>query len=220
MATPTAGQGIADAAAATAGLALGRYFANQGANSNVPPQLLALLDQSVQRQNAQNPLFGAVNSGAYQMLPTFARNGAGSFTPGSSAVGSYGSMPTQDGPSAGGTAALASLPLIMNILRHFNLIPAAPGAGVANLGPIGSAGNPGMSGKPPMANNGGGGIGGGGGGGSAAPGSNDYNALANLAQSGIGGMFYGGGFGGGGGGGYPGDQGAYGYNTHNPAKAF
>lgn len=112
MATTNPG---ADLGAAIAGLLLGQHFSSAGAASNVPPQLTSLLNTAAARQTAQNPLFGAVNSGIYQMLPNFARNGAAAFTPNMSAFpsssGSGGGIsPLTAGiAGAGGGALLASL---------------------------------------------------------------------------------------------------------------
>lgn len=187
------GQTVADASAAAAGLALGRYFANQGQNSNIPPQLSQLLDLSVGRQTAQNPLFAAVNSGVYQMLPSFAKNpgsGVPDFNPQIN-PSSYGGGQSS-GPSAAGTAAIASLPAIAAILKKlFAPAAGAPGGFVGPQQPTGDYGP-----ATPFGYGGGTGMG---------PGSNDYNDISNLNASGIGGMFYGG-PGGGGGTGYPGDQ--------------
>lgn len=84
----TAGTGATAATAATSpvskllqalvgvgGLTAGKLIANNSQNSAVPPQLSQLLDMGVQRAQYQNPLFQAMTSGAYQMLPNFAKTG-------------------------------------------------------------------------------------------------------------------------------------------------
>lgn len=64
-------------AAAGAGIG-GKAIANAQGNpltQAVPPQVSQLLDQSVQRQAYQNPLFQATTQGVYDMLPDFAKTG-------------------------------------------------------------------------------------------------------------------------------------------------
>lgn len=56
----------------------GKAIANAQGNpltQAVPPQVSQLLDQSVQRQAYQNPLFQATTQGVYDMLPDFAKTG-------------------------------------------------------------------------------------------------------------------------------------------------
>lgn len=65
----------AQAIALLSGLLGGKLLANHTANSAVPPELSQYLSMANSRMAAQNPLFGAVNSGVYQMLPNFARQG-------------------------------------------------------------------------------------------------------------------------------------------------
>ena len=55
--------------------ALSHALIGNAAAGNVPPQLNQLLDQAVQRQQYQNPLFQAKQQGTYAMLPNFARTG-------------------------------------------------------------------------------------------------------------------------------------------------
>lgn len=190
----------ADIAAAIAGLIAGQHYSNQGMNANVPPQLSQLLDQSVQRQNAQTPLFGAVNSGIYQMLPTYARNGASQFMPSGPSTPFSGS----DGPGIGTTAGTVGIASIISLLR--NLYKNSPG-GAANqfVGP-----------KQESGQSFGAGAGGGGGEFGTGPGSPTYNFLSRLAQSGISGMFTGAA---GGGLGTPGDQ-TYFAQPPGRAKAY
>lgn len=57
------------------GAIAGKLLADNAASSAVPPQLSQLLDMGVQRAQYQNPLFQAMTSGAYQMLPDFAKTG-------------------------------------------------------------------------------------------------------------------------------------------------
>lgn len=165
-------------------------------------ELTALLGPSIARQQYQNPLFQAVTRQAFMGLPTYARNGL-------SLPSDLSSMDLSG--LNGGTGGLGSNPALslltaapafaklIPILQHlFNGGTTATAA----LGPVGSGGNPGMLGLPPFA--------GGSGGGSAAPGSNNYDVLTQLAANGISGMFYGGGGAGGGGMGMPGEQGYFG----------
>lgn len=65
------------ALAGVGGLLGGKALANQGQANAVPPQLNQLLDLSMQRANAQTPLFNAANKGLYDMLPDFAKKGGG-----------------------------------------------------------------------------------------------------------------------------------------------
>lgn len=107
-------------AAALAGLGAGiggRALANRGGDpltQAVPPQLSQLLDQQVQRQTYQNPLFQATTQGVYAMLPTFAKQGTSlgaslpAITPSAGGPGTSGpGLGTAAG--LGGAAALASL---------------------------------------------------------------------------------------------------------------
>lgn len=212
---PTTGQTVADASAAAAGLALGRYFANQGASGNVPPQLLQLLDQSVARQNAQNPLFGAVNSGVYQMLPTFARQGAPNFTP-QSMPSTYGGGSDSSGLSGTGTAFLAALPAILGLVKHFASNAGGFVGPTQALDPTGFTG-PTRAGSatPPWIGTGAPVFGASGP--TMGPGSADYGLLSLLNANGIGGMFYGG-PGGGGGTGNVGEQSYFGAGGGSPNR--
>jgi hypothetical protein len=63
------------ALAGIGGLAGGAIGGHIGAANAVPQQLTDLLDVMSKRTQAQNPLFNAVNSGLYQMLPTYAKTG-------------------------------------------------------------------------------------------------------------------------------------------------
>jgi hypothetical protein len=87
-----------------AGLTAGKLYGNSAANNAIPPQLSQLLDMSVNRAQTQQPLFNAATSGMYQMLPDFAKNGAGLGTPSggvSQATSGTASMPTMPATSAG-----------------------------------------------------------------------------------------------------------------------
>lgn len=89
--------------AAGGGLA-GRAISNSQGNpltQAVPPQLSQLLDQSVQRQAYQNPLFQATTQGAYSMLPTFAKQGT-------QLSGSLSSTPPAAPASGGGGGGAAA----------------------------------------------------------------------------------------------------------------
>jgi hypothetical protein len=63
------------ALAGIGGLAGGAIGGHIGQSGAVPQQLTDLLDLMSKRTQAQNPLFNAVNSGLYQMLPTYAKTG-------------------------------------------------------------------------------------------------------------------------------------------------
>lgn len=79
----------------------------------IPPQINQLLDSGVQRTNYQNPLFAAMTSGAYQMLPDFAKSGgAGGLGPMPAAQ----STPQSSGLGGAGTAAAVGLPALMALL--------------------------------------------------------------------------------------------------------
>lgn len=71
----TALQKLLQTVAGVGGLTAGHLLAGNAQNSAVPPQLSQLLDMGVQRAQYQNPLFQAMTSGAYQMLPDFAKTG-------------------------------------------------------------------------------------------------------------------------------------------------
>jgi hypothetical protein len=70
-----AGGKTAEALAMLGGLLAGRAMQNHAEANAIPPQVQQMMDIGVQRQAYQNPLFQAVNQGAYQMLPGFARAG-------------------------------------------------------------------------------------------------------------------------------------------------
>ena len=67
--------GLIKALAGMGGLFAGHALNQNAGQNNVPPQLSQLLDMSVNRATQQQPLFNAVNSGLYQMLPNFAKPG-------------------------------------------------------------------------------------------------------------------------------------------------
>lgn len=77
---PTDASGWSTLLKAIAGIggAVGGNALAKNAQANaIPPQLNQLLDLSLQRANAQTPLFNAAQSGLYQMLPDFAKKGGG-----------------------------------------------------------------------------------------------------------------------------------------------
>lgn len=110
-------QQLAKALAALGGGVAGHALAGNSqsaAQANIPPELRALLDQSVQRQHYQDPLFQSVTQGAYQMLPTFMRQGTsmGSFDPSAMAGGTFGQGDSGGGINKGalaGGSAMAAL---------------------------------------------------------------------------------------------------------------
>lgn len=64
---------LLQALATLGGLVGGHALASKAASNAVPSQLTDLLNLSVDRAKSQTPLFNAVNSGAYQMLPNFSK---------------------------------------------------------------------------------------------------------------------------------------------------
>lgn len=63
------------ALAGVGGLIGGKALQDHTQQNAIPPQLQQLLDLSMQRANAQTPLFNAANKGMYDMLPDFAKKG-------------------------------------------------------------------------------------------------------------------------------------------------
>jgi len=95
----------------------GRALSNAGGNPltrDVPPQLSQLLDLSVGRTAYQNPLFQATTQGAYQMLPTFARQGTALTGNLSNAIAAPAS--TSGGPGIGSIAGPAGLAALAALL--------------------------------------------------------------------------------------------------------
>jgi hypothetical protein len=126
MAEQSFEQQLAAALAAVAGGVVGK---SMGGNpqSNVPPDLTAMLHNSAQRQEYQNPLFQAVSKGTYDMLPTFAKSGTsmGDFHPTPAPLGGGGGG---SGINGKGVAAGAGIGAAAAALG-------APGAG-GNLGKV------------------------------------------------------------------------------------
>lgn len=94
---PGGGSRTAEALALLGGLLGGRLLASHNASANVPPQLNQYLDLANARTAAQQPLFNAVNSGVYQMLPSYAKQG-GAAMPG---LPSPSQMPTPQSSHGG-----------------------------------------------------------------------------------------------------------------------
>lgn len=70
------GKLLAALAAGASGPLIGKALGAMG-GSVAPPQLSQLLQMGVDRATTQTPLFNAMTSGAYQMLPDFAKTGGG-----------------------------------------------------------------------------------------------------------------------------------------------
>lgn len=117
-------------AAAGAGIG-GRAIANAQGNpltQAVPPQVSQLLDQSVQRQAYQNPLFQATTQGVYDMLPDFAKTGT-QLSGTLSNVAPTAPTSGASGPGLGTAAGLGGLSALAALLGQ--------GGGASSGGPLG-----------------------------------------------------------------------------------
>lgn len=112
---------LAKALAAAGGAIGGRAIANSQGNpmtQAVPPQLSQLLDQSVQRQAYQNPLFQATTQGVYDMLPDFAKNGTALSGTLPNTVQPPSAAGASGGPGLGTAAALGGGSALAAALQH------------------------------------------------------------------------------------------------------
>ena len=154
---------LAKALAALAGGVGGRAIANSQGNpltSAVPPQLSQLLDQSVQRQAYQNPLYQATTQGVYDMLPDFAKTGTQLSGTLSNQVQPPSNGGTGSGPGIGTVAALGGGSALAALLSNankagsleetFSKIKSLFGTGGPASGSAGGPASPGTFGKGPL----------------------------------------------------------------------
>jgi len=139
---PSAGQQAAIAAATAVPGILARIYGG-GGNSNVPPQLLQLLQQQVDRNQYQNPLYQAVTNQAFQGLPTYARDGLslGSLGNGSVSQMSGGSGNFFTSPGGSAVTSLLAPWAVQAIRALLHGTSAGSGAGAAASGGSAASGS-------------------------------------------------------------------------------
>jgi hypothetical protein len=137
-ASPSHGQ---EALALLAGIVPG-LIARTQSNNNVPPELSQLLNQSMARQQYQDPLFQATTRQAFQGLPTYAQQGlslpSAIGSPAGASGTASGTPASQSGSGGGmnpllaggiGAAAALSPQIIAGLKRLFSGGAAASGGG-------------------------------------------------------------------------------------------